>query len=121
VHFVRLATTLLQDEESARDNHVLASSFTKYSPIKFFSLTNSSKNLSRNLSLIAFFLTLMFHKAVATYARNGEILPVYCKFTKVTFSGKKIANRLRFDRIMDMCLTFLAHPIEQQYQKGNIT
>jgi len=24
VHFARLATTLLEDEESARDNHVLA-------------------------------------------------------------------------------------------------
>jgi len=33
VHFARLANTLLKDEESARDNHVLASNFTKYSPI----------------------------------------------------------------------------------------
>jgi len=33
VHFVRLATTLLKDEESARDNHVLAGNFAKYSPI----------------------------------------------------------------------------------------
>jgi len=90
VHFVRLATTLLQDEESARDNHVLACSFTKYSPINFFSLTNSSKNLSRNLSLIAFFSDINVSQgSVATYARNGEILPVYCKFTKVSFSGKK--------------------------------
>jgi len=29
VHFVRLAITLLKDEESARDNHVLACSFAK--------------------------------------------------------------------------------------------
>jgi len=33
VHFVRLANTLLKDEESARDNHVLAGNFAKYSPI----------------------------------------------------------------------------------------
>jgi len=30
---VRLATTLLKDEESARDNHVLACNFGQYSQI----------------------------------------------------------------------------------------
>jgi len=35
-HFVRLANTLLKDEESARDNHVLACNVAKYSPIKKF-------------------------------------------------------------------------------------
>jgi len=30
VHFVRLATTLPEDEESARDKHVLACNFAKY-------------------------------------------------------------------------------------------
>jgi len=34
VHFARLANTLLKDEESARDNHVLAYKFAKYLPIK---------------------------------------------------------------------------------------
>ena len=33
VHFARRANTLLKDEESARDNHVLACNFAKYSPI----------------------------------------------------------------------------------------
>ena len=33
VNFVRLSITLLKDEESARDNHVLAYNFAKYSPI----------------------------------------------------------------------------------------
>jgi len=33
VLFVRLATTLLLDEKSARDNDVLAYNFAKYSPI----------------------------------------------------------------------------------------
>jgi len=37
VHFVSLANTLLKDEKSARDNHVLACNFAKYSPIlKYF-------------------------------------------------------------------------------------
>jgi len=33
MHFARLTNTLLKDEESARDNHVLACNFAKYSPI----------------------------------------------------------------------------------------
>ena len=41
VHFARLVNTLLKDGESARDNHILACNFTKYSPIflKFHSQT----------------------------------------------------------------------------------
>jgi len=46
MHFARLANTLLKDEESARDNHVYACNFAKYSPILFFSLTYSAINLS---------------------------------------------------------------------------
>jgi len=33
MHFARLANILLKDEESARDNHVLACNFAKYLPI----------------------------------------------------------------------------------------
>jgi len=33
MHFARVANALLKDEESARDNHVLAYNFAKYSPI----------------------------------------------------------------------------------------
>ena len=36
MHFACLANTLLKDEESARDNHVLACNFAKYVPIKKF-------------------------------------------------------------------------------------
>ena len=44
---VRLANILLKDEESARDNHVLACNFAKYSPILiFFSLTDLAINVS---------------------------------------------------------------------------
>jgi len=37
---LRLATTLLKEEESARDSHVLACTFAEYSSIKKFSLTD---------------------------------------------------------------------------------
>jgi len=33
MHFVRLANVVQKDEESARDNHVLACNFAKYLPI----------------------------------------------------------------------------------------
>ena len=33
VHFARLANTMIKYEESARDNHVLACNFAKYSQI----------------------------------------------------------------------------------------
>ena len=45
MHFARLANTLLKDKESARDNHVFACNFAKYSPIKKFFLTLSNKPL----------------------------------------------------------------------------
>jgi len=47
MHFARLANTLLKDEESARDNHVVACNFAKlYLPIlKIFSLSDSAVNL----------------------------------------------------------------------------
>jgi len=47
MHFVHMANTLLKDEESAQDNHVLACNFAKYLPIlTIFSLTDSRINLS---------------------------------------------------------------------------
>jgi len=36
MYFAHLANTLLKDEESVRDNHVLACNFSKYSPILIF-------------------------------------------------------------------------------------
>jgi len=42
----RLANTLLKDEESARDNHVFACNFAKYSPILIFLLSDSAINHS---------------------------------------------------------------------------
>jgi len=48
IFFARLANTLLlKDDERARDNHVFARNFAKYSPIlKYFPLTDSAINLS---------------------------------------------------------------------------
>jgi len=48
MHFACLANRLLKYEESARDNHVVACNFAKYSPIDFtfFSLADSVINLS---------------------------------------------------------------------------
>ena len=47
VYFVHLATTLLKEDKSARDNHLLACNFAKYSPIlKTFWLGDSAINLS---------------------------------------------------------------------------
>jgi len=45
VHIARLANTLLKDEESTRDNNVLACNFAKYLPIKN-SVIDSAINLS---------------------------------------------------------------------------
>ena len=36
MHFARLANMLLKDEESARDNHVFACNYAKYSSILIF-------------------------------------------------------------------------------------
>ena len=44
MHLVRLANILFKDEESTRDNH--AGNFANYSPIVFFSPTDSVINLS---------------------------------------------------------------------------
>ena len=36
MHFAQMTKTLLKDEESTRDNHILACYFAKYLPIKKF-------------------------------------------------------------------------------------
>ena len=42
IHFASLANSLREDEESARENHVLACNFAEYSPIsEIFSLADS--------------------------------------------------------------------------------
>jgi len=46
MHFARLASKLLKDEESAQDNRVLACNFAKRLPTLKKSLTESAINLS---------------------------------------------------------------------------
>ena len=47
MHFARLANTLLKYEESARDNHVLACNFAKYSPILICHRDPENENVQR--------------------------------------------------------------------------
>jgi len=96
MHFARLANTLLNDEESARDNHVFACNFTKYSPILiFFTPRLSNKHvliwllstpphlkyaatLPRNLSLMACFADINVSQgSVATYATRGGMFNMH--------------------------------------------
>jgi len=102
--FARLARTLIKNEESARDNHVLDCDFAKYSPILKFVGTRRLSNksfliwllttpshlkyvatLPCNLSLSACFADINASQgSVATYARCGGIFsthPFNCKFT----------------------------------------
>ena len=83
MHFAGLANTLLKDKESARDNHVLACNFAKYSPILIFFFTRKLSNkpfliwlltiqpiLNMQLHYLVIclywlvLLTLMFHKVL---------------------------------------------------------
>jgi len=74
MHFVRLACTLLKDEESARDNHVLACNFAKNLPNSFLiPLLTTPPHLQYvaalpcNLSLMACFD--VSQGSVATFGR----------------------------------------------------
>ena len=92
VHFLRLLAVWWPGAQSARDNHVLAGNFAKYSQILMFFFTDRLSNkpfliwllttlpylkhvatVPCNSSLIACFLTLMFHKVMWHHARCGGI------------------------------------------------
>jgi len=64
MHFVRLATKLVKDEESERDNHVLACNFARYSPILKFLLTVSAFSNKPFLIWLLKTRALTFHKVV---------------------------------------------------------
>jgi len=88
-----MVTTLLNDGESARDNHVLACNITKYSPIKNkFTGRLSNKpfliwlltppphlkyvaTLPCDLSSIDCFLILMFHEVV--WQRTQDVVGLF--------------------------------------------
>jgi len=96
MHFAHLANTLIKDEESARDNPVLACNFAKYLPIqKKFTDRLSNKPfliwllttpprlkyvaiLPCNLSLVACFVGINVSQgSVATYARCDGIFNIH--------------------------------------------
>jgi len=92
VHFARLANTLLKDEESARNNHVLACNFPNIH--RFKKMTDRLNNkpfliwllttpphlqcvatLPCNLSLMACFADINVSRgSVATYPKCGRII-----------------------------------------------
>jgi len=89
VRFVSLSNTLLKDEESARDDHVLFVTLPNIHRFYFFSLSDSAINLCLltvpphlkytatlpcNLSLMACFADINISQgSVATYSRCGRI------------------------------------------------
>ena len=97
---VRLANTLLKDEESARNNHVLACNFAKYSPVLEYAAT-----LPCNLSLRARFADINVSQgSAATYARCSGTFNIHLTANLPRNLPAKFSNRLRFDRIMVMSL-----------------
>jgi len=103
VHFVRLANALLKDGESARNNHVLACNFTKYSSILIFFHSLHLKyvaTLPFNLSLMACFADINVSQgSVATYARCDGMFTTHLNANLLRNLAVK-----RFDRIMVMSL-----------------
>jgi len=83
MHFARLTKTLLKAGESARDNHVLACNFAKYSLTDsaetFLNLViNNLTTLHCKLSLIACFADIKVSQgSVATYERYSGILNIH--------------------------------------------
>ena len=127
MQFARLANTLVKDEESARDNHVLACNFAKYLSFKKFSDRLSNKpfliwlltttphlkiicsytvTLLCNLSLMSCFANMdVSQGSVATYARWGWIFNIHltANLPRI-FQLISFWNRLRFERIMVVSL-----------------
>ena len=110
-HFARLASTLLKDEESARNNHVhackLPNIYNSNKPFLIWLLTSPPHlqyvaTLPCNLSLTACFAEINFsHGSVATYTRCGGIYNIHRTANLPTETFK---NWLRSDRNMAMSL-----------------
>jgi len=98
VHFARLANTLLQDEESARDNRVLACNVAKYSPTLLF----FTQRLSNKPFLIWLLTTPPHLKYAATLPCN---LSLWACFADINVSQGSIAKYVTCDRIFNIHLT----------------
>jgi len=133
MHLAHLTNTLLKDEESARDNHVFASKFVKYSPsLIFFTLGLSNKpfliwllttpphlkyaaTLPCNLSLMAYFADInVLQVSVATYARRGGIFNMnLIENLPVNPPVKNICELVQIwqNYVHESVAPFLAHPV----------
>ena len=140
MHFVRLATTLLKDEQSALDNHLFAFNFAKYRAILFFftdKLSNKAfliwlltiplhlkyvATLPCYLSLIACFLTLMFHNVVLQ--RMLFLITILLQIYQRIYQRKRLVNRFK---IWQNCghefgVSFLAQPDDcTRLQRGTLS
>ena len=79
MHLVRLATTLLEDEESARNNNVLACNFSKYSPIV---------KKTDGLSSIPFLISLLTSSPHREYVSAPALQVIVNRF----FSGINVSQ-----------------------------
>ena len=80
-----------------------------------FSLTDLVSILHCNLSLIACYLTLVFHKLVRQHMQRmvGFLVTTLLQIYKGILQWNTYEDRLAFDRIMAVSLRshFLAHPV----------
>ena len=95
MHFARLANTLLKDEESARDNHVFACNFAKYTPISKFFLDSQTQS---NRPFLIWLLTAPPHlryavRYAATLPCNLSIMACFADMNVSQASGAKYSRR----------------------------
>ena len=130
MHFVRLANTA-KDNESARDNYVLALTLPNIHRLKKFTDRLSNKpfliwllttpphlkyvaTLPCNSSLIACFLTLMFHKVVWQHMQGGRRGVVNNQFTANLPSSEqilKIGLRFELTELWVFVASLFPHPV----------
>jgi len=130
MNLAHLANTLLKDEESARDNNVIACNLLNISQLKKFTDRLSNKpfliwllttpphlkyvaTLPCNLSLMACFADINISQVcVATYARCGWIFYIHLTTNFSRNLPVKIFNWSRLHRIvaMSICPRFFGPP-----------
>jgi len=99
VHSVHLASTLLKDKGSTRDNHILTCNFAKYSPILNFFFTH---RLSNKPILIWLLTTPPHHKYVGTLPYNLSLMAC---FVDINVSQGSVATQARCGGIFNTHLT----------------
>jgi len=106
---VRLATTLLKDEESARDNRDLVCNVAKIiftdDRLSNKSFLNFLNNISTTPEVCSYFGINVSQGSVATYARYGGIHYNYLAANLLeNLPVKRFRNRLQFERIVAVSL-----------------